>query len=328
MILILTQLHDRTADAVCTRLSERGAEFTRFDPAEYPERASLTVAFSSAGLARLELERAGERVDLRNLSAVWLRRPSLPVVAQHFGVRTKEYVEQECRELLRALYDLIDSRWVPGPPNVVERAQLKLWQLQLAAELGLTLPETVVTNRPQELKAFHERQPRLISKLAGATAFQRTLGRDFARYTEPVSTHDLLHMQSLRHCPVTFQEAIDKALEVRVTVVDGRIFAAEIHSQETIRTRQDWRRYDHAATRYARHVLPNGVAAACLALVTRCGLVYGAIDLILTPSGEYVFLELNPAGEYGWIEERTGLEVTEAVCDLLTRESQQARFTA
>ena len=55
-----------------------------------------------------------------------------------------------------------------------------------------------------------------------------------------------------------------------------------------------------------------------MALVRRLGLRYGAIDLILTPEGDYVFLEINPNGQWQWIEEPTGLPITSALCDELT----------
>ncbi len=66
-----------------------------------------------------------------------------------------------------------------------------------------------------------------------------------------------------------------------------------------------------------RTILPNDVAKRCVDLVAQCGLTYGAIDLILTPDGRYVFLELNSAGEYGWIEEMSGLPISEAIADFL-----------
>jgi glutathione synthase/RimK-type ligase-like ATP-grasp enzyme len=64
-------------------------------------------------------------------------------------------------------------------------------------------------------------------------------------------------------------------------------------------------------------VLPAEVERRCVELTRRLGLVYGAIDLIVTPAGEYVFLEINPTGEYGWIEDATGLPISDAICDLL-----------
>ena len=47
------------------------------------------------------------------------------------------------------------------------------------------------------------------------------------------------------------------------------------------------------------------------------GLRYGAIDLIVTPEGRIVFLELNPTGQYLWIEQATGLPISLALAELL-----------
>jgi hypothetical protein len=47
----------------------------------------------------------------------------------------------------------------------------------------------------------------------------------------------------------------------------------------------------------------------------RLGLVYGAIDMRLTPDGRYVFLEVNPSGLWLFTEEPTGLPITDAVVD-------------
>ena len=46
-------------------------------------------------------------------------------------------------------------------------------------------------------------------------------------------------------------------------------------------------------------------------------LVFGAIDMIVTPAGEYVFLEINANGQYLWIEKQTGLPITSSIVDLL-----------
>ena len=49
----------------------------------------------------------------------------------------------------------------------------------------------------------------------------------------------------------------------------------------------------------------------------RLGLRFGAIDLILTPDGRYVFLEINPNGAWLWMQRTTGLPIGEAICDVL-----------
>src|SRR5207244_3359434 len=117
----------------------------------------------------------------------------------------------------------------------------------------------------------------------------------------PVAPRDLGHAAAVRFMPVIFQADVPKRVEVRVTVVGEQLFAVEIDSQRTNRTRHDWRRFDANRTPYRRHNLPPAVQQACLRMVERLELRTGSLDLILTPDGRYVFLELNPGGRYDWI---------------------------
>ena len=83
------------------------------------------------------------------------------------------------------------------------------------------------------------------------------------------------------------------------------------------RARQDWRS-DYDALAYVPIELPDEMAAALIALHRRLGLVYGAVDLICRPTGEWVFLELNQAGEWGWLAAATGIPIAGALADLMT----------
>ncbi|MDQ3698554.1 MAG: hypothetical protein M3373_11110 [Gemmatimonadota bacterium] len=64
--------------------------------------------------------------------------------------------------------------------------------------------------------------------------------------------------------------------------------------------------------------LPEKVEALCVELLTELNLCFGAIDIVRAPDGEYVFLEINPNGQWAWVEERTGLPISDAIADLLT----------
>lgn len=52
-------------------------------------------------------------------------------------------------------------------------------------------------------------------------------------------------------------------------------------------------------------------------LMAEFGLVYGALDFVITPSGEWVLLEINPTGQYGFVENATGAALTAQLADLL-----------
>jgi hypothetical protein len=50
------------------------------------------------------------------------------------------------------------------------------------------------------------------------------------------------------------------------------------------------------------------------------GLVYGAIDLRLTPENEYVFLEVNPSGQYLFVELLTGVPLSDRMAHCLAHQ--------
>jgi glutathione synthase/RimK-type ligase-like ATP-grasp enzyme len=51
--------------------------------------------------------------------------------------------------------------------------------------------------------------------------------------------------------------------------------------------------------------------------MSELGLVFGAVDFICTPAGEYVFLEVNPGGEWGMLERDLRLPISEAIAAAL-----------
>lgn len=318
MILVLAEDNDVSAKLVESRLRERGHQVVRFDTSRFPAHVGLSIAYSSHGRSGAVLRDGGTIIDLENVTAVWFRAapPSIPhdVIADK---PSRDAVAEESRVVLLDAWHAVGCRWLPGPIQAVRDGQLKLRQLTLAGEIGFELPPTLVTTNPDDLLAFYnEHDGHIISKLADL-GFHKQLGREFARYTEVVTRRDIMYADAVHYCPMIYQAYVPKRLELRVTVVGSQVFAAEIRSQASNRTRHDWRRYDDSATTYAPHDLPDDLRRVCLELTRRLGLCYGAIDLILTPDGRYVFLEINPAGQFGWIEQATGLPISDAICDVL-----------
>jgi hypothetical protein len=318
MILILAEDGDGTADHVAGKLQERGANFVRFDTARFPTQAELSLAFTPAGEGRYRLRVGGESLDLSRVTAVWHRR-SLPPVPhpQIVDAQARTFAQAECKAFLQEAWDCMDCLWVPAPRPVLLRAQHKPLQLKIASSLGFELPPTLVTTSPEDVREFYCRHNgNVISKLSGI-AFADSLGNTFWRYSEVVSKRDIAYAGSVRFCPVIFQAYVPKRVELRITVVGQQVFAAAIHSQESNHTRHDWRRYDSHQTQYSIHRLPEELVERCVRLTQQFGLSYGAIDMILTPDGRYVFLEINPCGQYLWVESATGLPISDALCDLL-----------
>ncbi len=331
MILILASPDDDHVAAVEPELRRRGASVLWLDLAELPARAQLSVAHEPGAPARPLLRVRDTEIDLRLVTAVWSCRPGAPT--PHADLPTgmlRDYVRQETSDAWIGVTELLDCLWLPGPRWQELRAGYKSLQLQVATELGFEIPPTLVTNSPDDFLAFYrQHNGNVVSKTVHNKLLPAGAEAGYSSYvlTETVANRDVAYRDAIRYCPVTIQPYVDKRIELRITVVGDRVFPVEVHSQWTNHTRYDWRRADHHHTRYQIHQLPRPLARRCLKLVERLGLRFGAIDLILTPDGRYIFLEINPNGAWLWMERTTGLPIGKAVCDLLLSREATATQT-
>ena len=88
---------------------------------------------------------------------------------------------------------------------------------------------------------------------------------------------------------------------------------------ETDKGKIDWRQgYDYGL-KHEAFDLPDGIQAFCRKFLERMHLNFGCFDFIVTPQGGYVFLECNPNGQWLWIEEATGMRISETIAEALIR---------
>jgi glutathione synthase/RimK-type ligase-like ATP-grasp enzyme len=66
--------------------------------------------------------------------------------------------------------------------------------------------------------------------------------------------------------------------------------------------------------------LPKEIAQPLTLLMNKLGLSYGAVDLIRTPAGDHVFLEVNSGGEWGMLERDLEYPISDALARALLKE--------
>lgn len=315
MILILTHKIDLCADLAIPKLQERGHSAIRVNIEDYPLDITLTYYLNEEPSPHLTVY--GKTYDLSAVKSVWYRVP-FEYSARRWAedYQLTHFIESSCNHLWYPLELFLNCFWLDRPLAVV-RASYKLHQLETASRVGLRIPRTCVTNNPGVVRRFYD-------SVNGNMAVKTVCGggihaenKVYVVYTNVVSASDMGNIESVRECPCQFQEYVQKQFELRVIVVGNKTFAVEIHSQQSEKTKHDWRHYDLENVAHRHHELPTDIHARCIALTRSLGLNYGAIDMIVTPDGEYVFLEINPTGQYQWLEALTGLPITDSIVEAL-----------
>jgi glutathione synthase/RimK-type ligase-like ATP-grasp enzyme len=310
LILIISSERDEHAQIVATGLNRLGVEHHLLDLAHFPERLELVIRYDREAVPVALLRGAGGELDLAEIGAAWYRRPQPFVLSPNLSRPShRAFAYSEAHEAVAGLWQMLDVFWMNHPTRD-EVAARKAYQLSVARSVGLGIPRTLISNDPAEVKRFVSEggAKRTIYKAFSATVQEW-------RETRLLGDAELAVLDQVSHAPVIFQEYVPARVDIRATVVGDRVFAAAIHSQDT-QYAVDFR-MDMANANVEPHELPPEIAAGIDKFMQRLGIVYGAIDMRLTPDGRYVFLEVNPAGQWLFIEGRTGQPISAAVAETL-----------
>ncbi|HSN87851.1 MAG TPA: grasp-with-spasm system ATP-grasp peptide maturase [Thermoanaerobaculia bacterium] len=340
MILILSQADgEPTTEWVMDWLDALGVPFLRLNGED------LDGLSGGPGLSvRIDAGRAGREVAVNfagpheeplpfpaeAVTAVWYRRwqasgcvaalPLLPPGApdpRGAAFTIRRHLSFELWKLSETLFSRFAA--VPWLSDPAHDSPNKLKVLETAAHHGLEVPATLVTTRRHDLERFAERHGTLITKSIGEPEMFFFEKDFFMLYTAEVGPEEITALPD-RFFPSLFQERLEKKYEIRVFFLDGRCYPMAIFSQLDARTQVDFRRYNRKRpNRTVPYRLPAEIEAKIAALMASLELETGSLDLIRTPDGRHVFLEVNPIGQFGMVSRPCNYFLERRVAEVLAR---------
>ncbi|KAB8061236.1 hypothetical protein GCN74_05955 [Janthinobacterium sp. FT14W] len=323
-VLIISHSGDLHADLVEAILAERGHAPFRIDLDAFPRDYQLCQHLLD-GQARSRLRRLpdGDWLDLRAVGAVWLRKAAdYAYASADLTPQERAYAQLETEQAIFSVLYTLDCYWL-SHPLALRGAQWKGEQLERAARMGFCVPATLISNVADDVRAFRSAVGGPIIFKSMSTPSLAAEAVDAAERisggigTTIVDEAMLENLDAVGELSCQFQEYIAKQYELRITVIGKQLFAARLYSQDDARTAIDSRDMS-APIRYEAAALPEEIRQRCLDFVHSYGLEYGALDLIVTPQGEYVFLENNPVGQFLYVQQLVpALPMLESVADTL-----------
>lgn len=308
--LIIASADDLHARVVSWELSNRNVTPTILNLEDLPAALALshTLGGGNGSGSCLTLS-CGTRLSAEEVGGVWWRRTQL------FQIPAEVEDKDERRFCYRETQVLVDGwmhslgRKLINPFAAEMICRNKPYQLMMAERAGLAVPATLISNDPAEVRAFYDAYD-------GAVIF-KTLSNNPGMetpFTRSLSNQALLQLDRLKSGPSLFQQKITGGIDIRITVVDERAFAAEI-AVSAPQAAVDWRVDPNSQTRF--HALPKDFEADLIAFHQTLGLRYGAYDFRTDAQGTYWFLEVNTGGQYLWLETEAGLPISAALADAL-----------
>lgn len=266
-------------------------------------------------------QRSQRLVHSNDVRAVWYRRWARPSSletgdnASTLPYQLVRYTQSQFHTVTNMFFEALSHcRWLNRPADL---AITKLQMLAKARNVGLTVPETLICSTKTSMLDFLSRHKNIIAKSVGDVQFFNEGNRTFGIYTTPLTIDDIDDIGDT-FFPTIVQPLIEKQYELRIFYLDGVCYSMAIFSQKNVRTRVDYRKYDHVVpNRRVPHQLPDDIQQKIVRLMNDLKISSGSIDLIKDTAGNFVFLEVNPVGQFGMTSIPCNYRLEEIVADKL-----------
>ena len=323
-ILILGESRDKSTDLVCQWLKHWDMPFLRLNE-ENEVNPTVGIVYEDEEI-KVSMHKDGIIFNLNKIQKTWFRRGyflfryigNIPTLTKETNDSIKEHLSNEGRTLERFLYYYLSKGISINHPDNYNYN--KLIALREAQKVGLKIPQTLLSVRPEDIIVFLNRQGNCISK-----SIQDLMG--IKLNNNYASTGATVRVRKNDLCPKghwysLFQREIKKKYELRIFYFMGKLFTMAIFSQMDKKSELDFRNVDVNGNHPNRMVpfnLPNESVHKIRTLMHNLKLESGSIDIIVDNNNDYYFLEVNPVGQFNFVSEICNYHIEKYIADFLVR---------
>jgi glutathione synthase/RimK-type ligase-like ATP-grasp enzyme len=230
---------------------------------------------------------------LEDFAAAYLR----PYDARHYEAAPRPAELTRASRVHHVIYDWAEyaDATVVNRPSAEATNHSKLRQAMEIRACGFLTPASLVANEAGRIREFMTAHGRVVYKSSSSV---RSVARELAEEDLPTGPMG----------PVLVQELI-AGVNVRVHVVGDHTFGCRIDSDAVD--------YRYATSALGEVELEPELAARCVALTRRLGLLISGIDLIGTPDGAWYCLEVNPNPAFTAFDDSSDQAIARAVAEML-----------
>jgi ATP-GRASP peptide maturase of grasp-with-spasm system len=287
----------------------------------------LNINMDNSGKLQCIASFGNKKIDFSQVDCFWFRKGFLSYnlnithsIRENVFKEISDHLKEEINTIVGLLIYLFEKTHSLGKYH--QGNANKLISLAKACDVGLKIPETIVSCKKQDLTQFVEKHKNCISKSIQDILF---FDDDDAKYymnTAIAVKEDIDEMNS-SFFPSQLQCNIPKRYELRVFYLAGNFYAMAIFSQQDPKTQLDFRNYNHQKpNRNVPYVLPKDIQHKLTRFMHEMNLDTGSIDMILIPEFEYVFLEVNPVGQYDMVSSPCNYYLHEKIAKYLQNENK------
>ena len=296
-IIILAHENDNHAAPVKWAAKQAGYEVACWSGLAWTPEGQASILFNQSTHLSLGIN------HIEPGDVIWLRRLQQPEHNPAVSEPDRKFAETEYQWFSGSLAYLIETL----PVRCINRYSAsrfinnKAVQLRLAANCGMNVPATLMSNTPAEVKAFLRQDhgstnckpffPHIWKNDEGGIAVTETFEL----------TPDMLPSdEALTYAPAIYQQKVVKCDDIRMVLMGNAIYSYSVH---TLAGSLDWRYETSIGQVLIEQVkTPPEIENAVLEFARRAGICFGSLDFAVDEQGCWWFLEINEQGQFLWLD--------------------------
>lgn len=314
MILVISKEEDISTDYFMEWCAFMRIEVVRIN--EY-ESANLTKSiFLSNGNLEIDFEIKGRKISLSEIKSVWFRRGSLRHYSelQHdkdFAKRdlksVQVFLENESTTLNDFIAFSLKTKKCLNDQNHYNAN--KLITLYTAAQIGLNIPQTYISQNGVSLQAVFNGQQIITKSIQDALSINEV---NFSFAPAVLAVEKLLPESEFYYSK--FQHKIGIRYELRIFFIEQEYYAAAVFPKNKINKESN-------IPKTVPFLLPEEIARQLTELNIKLGYNSGSIDMIVDHAGTYYFLEINPVGQFDYVSKHCNYYLDKRIAQYLNNVS-------
>lgn len=256
---------------------------------------------------------------IENNSFFWIRRGYFPFIENSLKQSIYyPYLKNEYFSVI-GLVENFSSKIIGS--YFKEHLNNKIENLVYAQKAGLLIPNTIVTNKKEDLLKFVDKEKKYITKSISKSPYIYT--------KETIIIGGGTNVLNIEKIPQSFsmslvQEYIEKKFEIRTFFIEDNFYSMAIFSQNDDKTKIDYRNYnDEIPNRCVPFILPKKVLDKIKKFVKISNHNTGSIDMIYSENEEYYFLEINPMGQFDWLSGNCNYQIEKKIAKILKNKDER-----
>lgn len=300
-ILVITSSIDQTVDYVIFKYSHL-ANFFRVNVDQFDQYLFYICNDHEWSIRNASWDK---EMFKNSFHSIYYRKPQFPELNEF----EPEYRGMICHDILTIINGITDSfeGITLTKPNTLRKCENKVYQLLYAQKNDFILPNSLIGNCIKDANERICESKAIIKPL--------TLGKIYRKNQCEIyqTSYFDRHDDDISLTPIYIQEYVEKAYEVRLTIINDICFGVKIISENQL----DWRKgYDQ--NQYSTIEAPSKIINNCKKMLLDFNIKFGAFDFIVDRKGNWIFLEVNPNGQWLWLERALDLNISAEIVSYLT----------